>query len=681
VTRQPMRLPAGLALAVLAAIWVGTPHGRLWAQRPATAGGPTITLRDAVDRTLRYEVSILQAREEIDKRQGSLWQASGLFDPTFFWNTSFSFVQEELVGRRLQFEVDRRLRFEFAALALDTAADAIIRGLPNRGTLLFQCSPEQSQVRLTIDGTDIILCLNFQGDVEDFVFPETSLAGFNVAKFLLIQLDGKLDPAINALLKDYVNFYNDILRLLARQFRIAASALRIGRERLGPIPEDEQFLDLGLDLGHQLRFRNGMALTSTLSLLGTEDNFAGKPLQPLFGDTVFPNEFITSVGVRLDLPLGKGRGRVATQAPERAAEASLRAARHLLAHTATQQALETVLAYWDLRSVQERLRFLEASAEIQGQVLEGTRVLVDADELAAAELYRIEARHAEVLSQVAAERQAVVRARLGLQTVMGLSAERLDDAPLAADPLPQEDTEPAAGDPQAWVDQANAQRLDLAAAAETARASEILAQAAKVNLRRQVDLSLNTSFGGLHESFVERLYDPSAYWKALSGRLSGPSYGISLRFALPFRNREARGQLQQATASQAQSEIVATDLKRLIRLRILEILASLERAGAELQRARETAGHQQETLNASLERYEAGEITLIDTLTTEQQLTGARLAVVDASREVASLRAELQFEAGQLLAYDGEGDGEDERYGEELDPSRARLAPLTPPTL
>ncbi len=58
----------------------------------------------------------------------------------------------------------------------------------------------------------------------------------------------------------------------------------------------------------------------------------------------------------------------------------------------------------------------------------------------------------------------------------------------------------------------------------------------------------------------------------------------------------------------------------------------------------------QKTIDSEIQRFQLGEETLIDTITTEQQQTDARLALVTALQNVAQLIAELRFQTGTLVA-------------------------------
>ena len=56
-----------------------------------------------------------------------------------------------------------------------------------------------------------------------------------------------------------------------------------------------------------------------------------------------------------------------------------------------------------------------------------------------------------------------------------------------------------------------------------------------------------------------------------------------------------------------------------------------------------------QTITAELTRFRAGEATLINTITTEQQATETDLSIIAAQQAVANLLAQLRFESGTLV--------------------------------
>jgi len=126
--------------------------------------------------------------------------------------------------------------------------------------------------------------------------------------------------------------------------------------------------------------------------------------------------------------------------------------------------------------------------------------------------------------------------------------------------------------------------------------------------------------------------------------------------------------LLQAESSLAQSQINEADLRRDVGLRVADVASIYSRRRAELLARRDALAALERTLEAALERFRLGDVTLIDALTTETQLTDARLAVIDAERDLAVLEAQVRFETGGLLTAPATVEG--------ADPARLQLVPF-----
>ena len=281
------------------------------------------------------------------------------------------------------------------------------------------------------------------------------------------------------------------------------------------------------------------------------------------------------------------------------------------------------------------------------------QALVDADEIPAATLVLIDARLAGARRSAAQARRFLHEARLALADSVGLAVEEPEEASGARDgfPIVMSGPELAAVEPAALFRQARTGRSDLLAAEKAREASRVLLEAARRDLRRQLDLGLAVGYSGLHESFEDDFYDLSGFGEALSDTKTGPTAFFSLSAALPFANRVARGKLEQALAVERRSEIIVVDLERTIRSSAIEALGSLREAAGEVERREAAAGFYLRTLADTIELFRGGELSLIDTILTEEQATLARLAVVDANLAYASNLVRVMFETGTLVTY------------------------------
>jgi outer membrane protein TolC len=447
-------------------------------------------------------------------------------------------------------------------------------------------------------------------------------------------------------------------------------------ERLGPLPEIGVRKNLSFETSYFRPLRNGVGVGGKLRLEGAEQSFLDKLQDPIFGGLEVPNRFPSSLSFLVDVPLARGRGAIAAAAPERSAEFVSRAQQSFLRHALSEETFRTVLAYFNLVAAQESLQLLEDSAARQQDVVQLTQQLVDGGEVAAAELVRAQARAASVESSVRSGRLSLLVARFSLAQTIGLEVETQANAPLATDGFNAVLDE--VSDVEALVTGALADRRDSRALRYLLEASETLADAARVNLKPMLDLSLTAGMNTLYQSpfmsFLPDELDPivsdlepaperdsPVHFYSPRGPLRGfgsewqPFAMVSLTFELPFGNNVAKGRLLQAQSSVSRSRIDTANLERVIRDNVVDITGALRFAARAVEQHRSAVGFYEQTLEAALQRFEAGEITLVDVLVSEEDLTTERVQLVRALQAFVSTLARLNFETGDLVRFENEG--------------------------
>jgi outer membrane protein len=260
----------------------------------------------------------------------------------------------------------------------------------------------------------------------------------------------------------------------------------------------------------------------------------------------------------------------------------------------------------------------------------------------AVELARAQAGEARSKAAVKDAERRVHEARVSLALAMGLSATA-DDASL---PTPK-DAFPGIGSvvpPSAAVidgltSGAVESRRDLSAARKYEEAAGVIAHGADLNTRPRLDLTGETYWTALGQRAFKRVAD----------RWVGPSVSVGLDFEKPFGNNGLEGAYAQREAERRQQQISVADLERQVRLGVVRAATTLQESVARTTEAQAAVEFYQKTVEAELERFRVGESTLINTLTTERQLTDARLALVSAQQQLATLIGELRYETGTLL--------------------------------
>ncbi len=599
---------------------------------PGVFTGRTITALDAVRTTLEYQPGIRLQEEDARFRLGLLTEATGQFDTTLSGGLSYEYTQSRLTAKERKAEQQRRDdladRLDLARQAIDQYRQGLseleaVRDVwesgGDPGSVGFSDPVTQAQYELLIQMYE-----SAPADQKD-AFRQAILEFFDrQAAFVQEGLDQALQTE------------GDLAARL---------------DRLGDVPDVMQSFDANLNLSIDKQFRSGIFLSASYDLSGTGARYKGKGRDEDDGGLGIVDSYTSTIGFRVLIPLGRGRGVDSTGARERAAGIDHEASLAALAHSASFSAYRTLLAYWDAVAAQENLRVLETSLALNRKILETTRTLIQADEVPRAELARTEARVAEVEAGVEAARRRLETARIALADAMGLEVGGKALAPLPADPfppLPDEATLRALA-PEALVPLALDRRLDLKASRLLERSGKVLARAARLDLKRVFDLELGLSASGLGESYSAG----TGIKDSLTGDWAGPSGTIALTVDYPFANNVQEGLLLQREALHRQAQISNADLARVIGLNVVEATRTLAEAVRQVARYRAAVEAYGRAVATEMERLRLAASTVIDTITTEQRQLTAQLSLVAAQAGYARLLAQLRYETGTLLSEEG----------------------------
>jgi outer membrane protein TolC len=473
--------------------------------------------------------------------------------------------------------------------------------------------------------------------------------------------------------------------LQAQITQAIASRAWLALDRLGPIPSDELSRNASFDIDLSKAFRNGMTIGGAFTAQSRERQYVDKPLDPTFGAFDIPAQFRSSTSLTVNVPLARGRGAVSTAAPERVSNALLRGQREQVRHDVSEEVFRTVLSYLNLIAAQDTLALLEESAARQQRLLELSEQQVNSGDLARVELGRVQARAASVGASVAKARAAVQSARVALAEAIGVDVDSLAGAPIATETFA---TVPAAATPAVVpLDRALAARRDARAAEERRSAAAALTAGAEADRKPRLDFSWSAGFTNLYESpffkFLPdeagpvinnnsavpipsltgsslpplspvRYFSPRGYARVLSGRYE-PFFTIGVTIQLPFGNHAAEGRALQARATLESRTINAVDLRRVIGENIVSVGNSVQRTAAAVAAWQDAVTNGDRTLEGALQRFQTGDLTLIDTLLTEEELTFDKLQLLRQRQTYFSAVARLKFEAGDLVVFDQEG--------------------------
>jgi outer membrane protein TolC len=641
-----------------------------------------LTLVDASRLSLQNAPVVKLATEDVKAQEGSLRQARGAFDVVVGVRPAFTHVEDDLQNSPFQEpELIKRGVAQGLNRSLHLVADALAEQRKNGRADLPLCPIDGTYggYVVTLPGTTvpIPLCRPAASSLGTAGYNNVE-EGTTDAMSFLYRMPLTFDPMSTFDFQSMLgNIYgielkNSVLQTREHSFAMldglqaAARAVEVraglAYTRMGEMPKT-YFTDtasLVADITKPMRAGSIVRFTATFDGSGTM--YRGKPIDPVFGGSSVRNRFGNRLEAEWVQPLLRGRGKETVEANERAARKNVEASRYVLQQASADQVLATADAYVGLLAAQETLALRRQSLENQRRLLEATIKLVAAGEVPSADVARARARVSEVEASVETARGGVLAAQALLADVMGTPAAEV--AMLAgSDRLP---TAPIEIDFEALSKGAVGRRADVKASEAFRDSSRIFMAAARANTRMRLDVRFS---GGFAQNYFGPIFyslpderpekvSPDAYVRYFSltglgrafGRHWGPIAAVTGVFELPFGNNQRLGNLAQSIAASHQSEIRLADATRSIQNRVPQFAEDVRQARLEWQQRQAAVTGYEATWDATQRLRTAGEITLIDTLLTEQLLTEARLQLVEARRVYASAVARYKRETGTLLA-------------------------------
>lgn len=603
-----------------------------WSYSPPKWSGERITLIEAVEIALANDPNLKLQETAVLAREGAALSATGAFDKVLIGEFSAFYSQEE-IG-----QLERE--------GLEDQRDQLQKNIDN----ITKASKEIE------DELELLAELRRQGNLLELDLADDTIRDPQFqATLQLIQTlaqSGVSTEELNALFVDAINRRSEALNETLGSLRDAGLTAESQLRKLGEVPTVNEQYQASALFRLAIPYRNGLTLTPIGSFSWEGLNYKDKPKDSELGGQGLADVFRGELGFELDVPILRGRGKdAAAGAQEQSARIDYDASVAALQHQSTVTVVQALVAYWRLVAAQDRLAIFDRSLELQNQIAELSRELIEADELPGVEQPRIDARVLDARARLESAEQELLSARYDLARVIGLEVESDDEAPYAADSFPELEAN-LLGDVgiDALVARAEERRYDYRSARQLEESGLVLVKAAIIELRPRLDMNFRWSYSALGE---ENGFE-NGIRESILDRWVGPSAGIAFDYEKPLGNRVRRGQLMQAEAFARQANIAATDLGRTIRSQILTAFGSLEDTAEQLRLARDSVGYFQQTYDNELEKLRAGLSTVIDLILTEQQWTNSRLAVISAEQQVASFIAQLRFESGTLVRHDAE---------------------------
>jgi outer membrane protein TolC len=628
---------------------------------PPVSAPVSLTLSDAVRLTLAHSTAIWQSRETLRFDQGRHRELSGAFDPLLTFLPSLSLSKHPLFSSIAASEVQKRATLQLVANEFSALSQALNDQIALRPTAAAPLCPSGLRVALTQSSSQPLLGL-FQQSA-----PATS-PRFDFSDVCSAAPDALVPPAVyqrawttlnqsgslglQSALQTVDQIQLDTLTVLSQNAQTVATRAALALQQLGVVPTNIRQSSASVDVSLFKLFRNGITLGGDITLASQEENYAGKPLDVASGGSGLPPQFTLTTQATLEVPLARGRGRTAVDAPEHAAEQTVLGDRDRLHHDVSTEVFRTIVSYLNLIAAQQQVRLFEESVARQRQIAGLVESAVANGIAAAMERTRAQASAAVVDAEFATVRATVVSAGVGLANTIGVDLNDATPVPVAGQQYSA--SKPALAPVDELIRQALAMRRDVRALERDSEAAALLAAGARANLRPQINLSLQAGSSTLYDTPSLRFSSPVGYYRSFTAPWA-PFAAVSLSFELPFGNRSAKGRLVQAESTFNESRIRSRDLQRVISQNVIDAADAVRRAAEALERWDAAVAAATQTLDAAIQRFQLGDLTLIDVLLTEQELTNDLQQQITLQQTSLSALARLGFETGGLMRFENEG--------------------------
>lgn len=354
-----------------------------------------------------------------------------------------------------------------------------------------------------------------------------------------------------------------------------------------------------------------------------------------------------SLSITVLIPLMRELGFGLDAGREAAARAEWQAARAAYTQQVAEHILVVLDAYWALVSAAQGQRILAVSEERTGELNNMLAALVQAGELARADLQIMEAYSTARTAERIRAQSAFANAREALGLAMGLDPHEVMTLAEPSSPFPapsDSGVAVSAAYRKNLTEQALERRGDWRALHHGCAAAEALARSARNQLRPQCDLTLRAAYLG---RTVSDGWDPLSAFGEPEDELGA---AVAVAFEWPVPNRAARGRFAGAVLLRDRKKIELDDLRRRISSSIAQDLTNLRSWEEQVLAFQAAEALYEKAFQNEKEKLRIGMAGPIDLLTTEEQLTWSSLQRLGAQEQYARTIARLRLDSGTLVS-------------------------------
>lgn len=458
------------------------------------------------------------------------------------------------------------------------------------------------------------------------------------------------DPNVQ-LQQEQIRFNQGSLRIASSQFDSLITAGTQQARTVTPLTAAEQVSALlagfpasnqisdtaSFTTGAQKEFRDGITVGPSIQINRTADN-----LQNRTGLNQADWSF------QIQVPLLRGFGRRVVAAQEDSDRITVQASVQDLNQTVAQELANAAQQYWAAVAAARSLEIARNSEEWGKRYQADVQALIDADRVPRGEANQLAANVANRTANRVAAEGNLRTTEQALALAIGLKADELERFPHPSDSLPDW-TDPEIPTVSTtltheFITRALARRSDLMAAEQRVKAAAVLLPPARNQLRPQLNLTGSVGYAGLLEG--------TNYYRIFGSpfnNVAGPSASASLQFSLPPRNDAAFGAIAEAEASYRQALITRDNIARNIASNVVSSMVNVVTSIGELMRAKEAVRSFQLALDGEQEKFRMGLNSLVDVLTTQDNLISVLSTENSAHVNYANAIASLRFWTGTIL--------------------------------
>ncbi len=412
-------------------------------------------------------------------------------------------------------------------------------------------------------------------------------------------------------------------------------------------------------------------LTQPLNLSYTQNLNSGGQYQVQFGNTkvstnnsfaTFNPNFSSTLNFQVTQPLFKGRGAFITKLPITIAQSRLKGAQYNAEDQILQLIASAELAYWAVVEARENVRVQEQTLKLADTSLKRSQRELELGAISSLEIFQPQANYANAEIQVTQARYRLAQAEDALRRQ--ISADLNPDIrglPIVL----TESVDPPAGalnyDREAMVSKALQRRQDLKALSQNLDVDDLSIRGAANALRPDLSLGANYSTYGRGGQFFQRqnVFGQSQLVSVIPGGFSDalsqmfgfgfPTYGFSLTWRLPIKDRKASADLADALLTKKMDAMRVKSQEQRVRLDVLNAMNQVENSKASVELAKIARDLAQKRVDADLKRYELGTTTIFFVLASQNDLSQAEAALVRESLQYRRNILNLLQRTGELL--------------------------------